>query len=205
MKKNLTSLLAMDLERMYNNQSNEMPNNRFSINLAILNYFIISRSFRSIFFYRILRIYFLNKKNTRRSFFLILSRIFNCILIPYSASIGVALLLGPPDCTVIHYKCVMGDNVTIMQGVTIGGNMGKTKNGVEAPIIGNGVFIGPGAKILGPITIGDNSIIGANAVVINDIPKNSLAAGVPAKVIKNINKPFIEIQNEWKNHLRQTK
>ena len=85
---------------------------------------------------------------------------------------------------VIHKNTKIGNNVVISQCVTIGG---RSKS-LNVPIIGNNVYIAPGAKILGDIAVGDNSVIGANAVVIKDVPSNSVVAGVPAKVIKeNIN------------------
>lgn len=72
----------------------------------------------------------------------------------------------------------IGENCTIYHNVTIGQNHGKS------PVIGNGVTIYAGAKVIGDIAIGDNAIIGANSVVINDVPENSVVAGVPAKVIR---------------------
>lgn len=80
---------------------------------------------------------------------------------------------------IIHGSTVVGDNVSIGAHVTLGGNFGK--GGV--PKIGNRVHIGPGAKILGPVTIGDDAVIGANAVVLNNVPSKGFAAGVPAKII----------------------
>lgn len=83
---------------------------------------------------------------------------------------------------VLHPDCLIGDRVLIGQGVTIGGNFG-----CGVPKIGNDVWIGPGARILGAITIGCNTIIGANAVVISDVAENSVIGGVPGKLIKSIN------------------
>lgn len=83
---------------------------------------------------------------------------------------------------VIHEKSVIGDDCHIFQNVTIGS---KWSNGVcegDAPCIGNRVFIGAGAIILGKIAIGDDVIIGANAVVTKDIPNKSIAMGVPATI-----------------------
>jgi len=76
---------------------------------------------------------------------------------------------------------VLEDNVIIGPGVTIGGTTKK----IGAAKIGRNTFVATGAKILGPVTIGENCVIGANAVVLNDIPANSLAVGIPAKVIKS--------------------
>ena len=76
---------------------------------------------------------------------------------------------------------MIGDNVNISQGVTIGQtNRGKRKG---VPVIGNGVYIGPGAKVIGKVTIGNNVAIGANAVVTEDVPDNACVAGVPAKIV----------------------
>lgn len=78
---------------------------------------------------------------------------------------------------VIHVGSIIGDNVTIHQNVTLGG-----REGSGLPIICDNVDIGVGAVILGDITIGKGSKIGANAVVIHDVPANSIAVGVPAVV-----------------------
>jgi len=74
-----------------------------------------------------------------------------------------------------------GDNCIIRNGVTVG--LSHTANPV-APVIGNNVDIGVGAKILGDITVGDNVVIGANAVVIRDVPPDSVAVGIPARIIE---------------------
>ena len=86
---------------------------------------------------------------------------------------------------VLHPNVIIGENVTIRQHVTIGNN-GKMGQSGLAPKIGNNVMIGAGACLLGDITIGNNVLIGANAVVLVDIPDNSVAVGVPAKVVKYI-------------------
>ena len=85
---------------------------------------------------------------------------------------------------VVHPKTIIGKNCRIFQGVTCGS---KWSSGVcmgEAPQIGNNVMIGAGAVILGALTVGDNAIIGANAVVICDIPANTIALGVPARIME---------------------
>ena len=103
--------------------------------------------------------------------------------IPLSTNIGRGLHMSHYGGIVINIHTVIGDNVNISQGVTIGQANRGTKRGV--PIIGNEVYIGPGAKIFGKIIIGDNVAIGANAVVITDIPANSVVVGVPARIISN--------------------
>jgi len=83
---------------------------------------------------------------------------------------------------VIGETSILGDNITLYQGVTLGGT-GKEK-GKRHPTLGNNVVVGTGGKILGNITIGDNSYIGANAVVIKDVPPNSTVVGVPGRITK---------------------
>jgi len=93
---------------------------------------------------------------------------------------GKNLHIIHPISIVIHPKTIIGDNVGIMHEVTIG-----SRGTYAAPVIGNNVFIGVGAKILGEITIGDNVDIGANSVVLTDVPPNSLVVGIPGRIIEN--------------------
>ncbi|MGE7982536.1 serine O-acetyltransferase [Solibacillus sp. NPDC093137] len=114
--------------------------------------------------------------------------VFSCD-IPYTTEIPHSVKFGHNALgVVIHPKTKIGENSLIMQHVTLGGNLNKKRihNGQEltSPIIGENVFIGPGAKILGPVIIGNNAQIGANSVVLKDIPQNGVAAGIPAKIIK---------------------
>ncbi len=98
------------------------------------------------------------------------------------ATIGKRLFIDHGMGVVIGETTVIGDNVTLYQGVTLGGT-GKEK-GKRHPNIGNNVVVGTGAKVLGNITVGDNSYIGANAVVIKDVPPNSTVVGVPGRVTR---------------------
>ena len=98
------------------------------------------------------------------------------------ATIGRRLVIDHGTGIVIGETAEIGDDVLIYQGVTLGGT-GKDE-GKRHPTIGNNVMIGAGAKVLGPITIGDNSKIAAGAVVLKDIPENSTAVGVPARVVR---------------------
>ncbi len=110
--------------------------------------------------------------------------LFNSV-VPFEAKIGKGTKFAYGGiAVVIHKRAVIGEKCIIGVGVTVGG----TSKIYEVPIIGNCVQVSAGAKILGPVKIGDNVIIGANAVVLSNIPANSVAVGVPAKVIKsNIN------------------
>ncbi|MDU7215711.1 serine O-acetyltransferase [Clostridium sp.] len=127
---------------------------------------------------------FLYKKGFKR-----LARVITIIIrlifgayVPTSADIGAGTKIGYGGIgVVIHARSKIGRNCVICQCVTIGGTSKK----VDVPNIGDNVFIGAGAKILGPIEIGANCVIGANAVVTTNIPSNSLVAGIPGKVIKS--------------------
>ena len=99
-----------------------------------------------------------------------------------AVQIGKRFFIDHGTGVVIGETTVIGDDVTIYQGVTLGGTGKDT--GKRHPTIGNNVMIGAGAKVLGPLNIGDNSKIASGAVVLNDIPANSTAVGVPARVVK---------------------
>jgi len=99
------------------------------------------------------------------------------------ATIGEGLFIDHGMGIVIGETAVIGDNCTIYHGVTLGGR-GRVKGSKRHPTIGDNVLIGAGAKILGPVTIGSGSSIGANAVILHDIPANSTVVGVPGKIVK---------------------
>lgn len=99
-----------------------------------------------------------------------------------AATIGRRFFIDHGTGVVIGETTEIGDDVTLYQGVTLGGTGKDT--GKRHPTIGNGVMIGAGAKVLGPFTIGDNSNIAAGAVVLEEIPPDSTAVGVPARVVK---------------------
>ncbi len=99
-----------------------------------------------------------------------------------AAQIGTGFFIDHGMGVVIGETAEIGDYVTLFQGVTLGGT-GKER-GKRHPTLGNHVVVGAGAKILGGITIGDNVKIGANSVVLKNVPANSTVIGVPARVIK---------------------
>lgn len=122
-----------------------------------------------------------------------LTRFFTGIEIHPGAIIGKGLFIDHGMGVVIGETAEVGDYVTMYHGVTLGGT-GKNK-GKRHPTLGNNVMVGSGAKILGPVHIGDNVKIGANAVVLTDVPKNSTAVGVPARIINRKPLDIIEIDN----------
>jgi serine O-acetyltransferase len=101
--------------------------------------------------------------------------------IPYRTQIGSGFYIGHFGGIVVHPNVVIGNNCNISQGVTIG----QTNRGALAgtPVIGDNIFIGPGAKIIGNIRIGNNVAVGANAVVTKNVPDNAVVAGVPARIL----------------------
>jgi len=105
------------------------------------------------------------------------------VTIGEGARIGQRLTVEHSGAIVIHGHAVIGDDCVIRQGVTIGNRRGGGQR-FDAPVIGNRVSIGAGAKILGGVHIGDDVDIGANAVVLDDLPAGALAVGVPARVIR---------------------
>jgi len=106
--------------------------------------------------------------------------------IPLNCKIGGGLILPHPNGIVIHPDAMIGPNCLIFQQVTIG-----TRGFGGVPAIGGHVDIGAAAKVLGAIRIGNHVVIGANAVVLQDVPDNCMAVGIPAIV-----KPLGERQNQ---------
>ena len=98
------------------------------------------------------------------------------------AKIGKGLFIDHGMGVVIGETTEIGDNCTLYQGVTLGGT-GKDK-GKRHPTLGNNVLVGSGAKILGPMKIGDNARVAAGAVVLDEVPPNATAVGVPARVVR---------------------
>jgi len=111
-----------------------------------------------------------------------LARFMTGIEIHSGAKIGKRFFIDHGMGVVIGETAIVGDDVLLYQGVTLGGT--GLEKGKRHPTIGNNVVIGTGAKVLGNITIGDNSYIGANAVVIKDVPPNSTVVGVPGRITK---------------------
>lgn len=111
-----------------------------------------------------------------------LARFLTGIEIHPAARIGKGLFIDHGMGVVIGETAEIGDNCTLYQGVTLGGT-GKD-SGKRHPTLGNNVLVGSGAKVLGPLTIADNCKIAAGAVVLTDIPENSTAVGIPARIVR---------------------
>ena len=143
---------------------------------------LLCPSFKALIYYKISH-YFYERKH------LILARYISekakrktGIEIHPGATIGKRLFIDHGTGVVIGETAIVGNDVTLFHGVTLGGT-GKEK-GKRHPTIGNNVFIGSGAKILGNIVIGNNVKIGANAVILKNVPSNVTIVGVPGKIVK---------------------
>ena len=117
---------------------------------------------------------------------------FGCVIRSDVNEVRIGKNTNIQDLSCIHTdtntKTIIGDNVTIYHGVTLGGvSTEKTK---RHPTLKNNVIVGAGAKILGNITLGENVRIGANSVVLKNVPDNSVAVGIPARIIKKEEKDY---------------
>jgi serine O-acetyltransferase len=102
--------------------------------------------------------------------------------LPYTVELGRRVVIEHQSGIIIHGCCHIGDDCILRQGVTLGNRY--LDRPLEAPILGARVNVGAGAKILGGITLGDDVKIGANAVVLMDIPAGQTAVGIPARLLK---------------------
>lgn len=110
-----------------------------------------------------------------------INRIAFATSVPASTKIGRGVTLSYQGLgTVMHARAVIGNNVYIGPNVTIGGRSGL----YDVPVIEDDCYIGTGARILGPVRVGRGAVVGANAVVIHDVPSGTVVVGIPAKVVK---------------------
>jgi serine O-acetyltransferase len=123
-----------------------------------------------------------------------ISRFMTGIEIHPGARIGKRLFIDHGMGVVIGETCEIGDDVVLYQGVTLGGT-GKEK-GKRHPTIGNNVFISSGAKVMGSFRVGDNSKIGANSVVLAEVPPNSTVVGVKARIVKQDGVSLNKLNND---------
>lgn len=122
------------------------------------------------------------------------SRFFTGIEIHPGARIGKRLFIDHGMGVVIGETCEIGDDVVIYQGVTLGGS-GKEK-GKRHPTVGNNVVIGSGAKVLGSFKIGDQANIGANSVVLKEVPAGSTVVGIPGRVVRQHGKRLDRLSHQ---------
>ena len=143
---------------------------------------LLSSGVHAILAYRVAHQLYLSKHYFSARLISQLSRAATGIEIHPGATIGKGFFIDHGMGVVIGETTVIGDNCSIYQGVTLGGT-GKDL-GKRHPTLGNNVMVGAGAKVLGPFAIGDNTKIAAGAVVLKEIPNESTAVGVPARVVR---------------------
>jgi serine O-acetyltransferase len=119
------------------------------------------------------------------------------------AIIGAGLYVGHFGQVIVNGNAVLGSNVNLSQGVTIGvGGRGERRG---TPVIGDRVYIGPGAKLFGPVTVGNDVAVGANAVVTRDVANRAVVGGAPAKVINHQGSfEFIDYRGKETDEARTT-
>ena len=174
--------LRYDLNNIINND----PAARSKLEVLLLY-----PSVHAISAYRISNILFKRKLYFLARLISQISRFFTGIEIHPGATIGKGLFIDHGMGVVIGETAIIGDNVILYHGVTLGGT-GKDI-GKRHPTIENNVVVGAGAKVLGPITIGEGAKIGANSVVVKDVPKGATAVGGAAKNIVRISRCIVEI------------
>ena len=148
---------------------------------------------KAVFFHRIANFFSTAKFYLVARIISQFSRFLTGIEIHPNAKIGKNLFIDHGMGVVIGETSEIGDNVTIYHAVTLGGispsiDSERQRHEKRHPSIGNNVVIGSGAQILGPVKIGDNARVAANAVVVNDVKENATVIGIPAKEIKIGNK-----------------
>ena len=150
---------------------------------------------KAIFFHRIANFFAIAKFDLVARIISQISRFFTGIEIHPKAKIGKNLFIDHGMGVVIGETSEISDNVTIYHNVTLGGtspsiNTNEQRNSKRHPTLEENVVVGSGAQILGPVVIGKNSLIGANAVVTKDVPEKSIMAGNPAKKIGDATRGF---------------
>lgn len=152
--------------------------------LSLLKDLFFNRGFKITFCYRIAHYFYVNQQK-------IALRLFNlyyfnlqtrfCCELPYETEIGPGFYFGHVFGTIVNAQCRFGKNVNMSHAVTLG----KIAKGPRAgaPVVGDNVYIGPGAKIIGGIQLSKGTTVGANAVITKDTPEDAVMVGIPAKIL----------------------
>ena len=155
---------------------------------------------KALFFHRIANFFCIAKFDLLAKMISQLSRFFTGIEIHPKAKIGKNFFVDHGMSVVIGETSEIGDNVTIYHAVTLGGispsiKSDEQRNNKRHPTLKNNVVVGSGAQVLGPVIVGENAKIGANAVVTKDVPTNAVMVGIPAK---NVNKDISKADTSFK-------
>ena len=143
--------------------------------------FLCYPGIHAIIFYRFAHFLWLKKFFLTARFVSFIGRFFTGVDIHPAARIGRRLFIDHATGLVVGETAEIGDDVTLYHGVTLGGT--STQKGKRHPTLGNRVIVGAGAKVLGPVHIGNDARIGSNAVVLKDVPEKATAVGIPARII----------------------
>ena len=144
---------------------------------------VLYPSFKAMIYYKISHFLYLKKHLLLARWISERAKRKTGIEIHPGAKLSNSVFIDHGSSVVIGETAIVGENVVMFHGVTLGGTGKET--GKRHPTVGNNVFIGSGAKILGNIIIGNNVKIGANAVVLNDVPSNATVVGVPSHIVKH--------------------
>jgi serine O-acetyltransferase len=161
----------------------EIPKNPV-LQFIYFSVLLLHEGFRAVFIYRLFHRF--RKVPVLNKLLHLLQILTVKIEIHHDAQISYGFTISHPQSVVIGRGSVIGKNATIHSGVVFGRDDYITTPGGGFPSMGDNVTVGTGAKIIGSIHIGDNCIIGANAVVTKNMPPNSVVAGVPARVLRTL-------------------
>ena len=147
-----------------------------------LEVFLLYSGLHAVIYHRIAHFFYRHNLRFLARLISQTSRFLTGVEIHPGARIGRGLFIDHGSGVVIGETCEIGDDVTIYQGVTLGGTGKET--GKRHPTIGDGVVIGSGARILGPFRVGNGAKIAASAVVLEEVPEDATAVGVPARIVR---------------------
>ncbi len=146
--------------------------------------------YHSVLFYRVANALWRRRLQLLGRFISNIGKILTGIEIHPGATIGRRFFIDHGNGIVIGETSEISDDVTLYQGVTLGGT--SLEKGKRHPTLKSGVIVGAGAQVLGPIIVGDGARIGANAVVLKDVPRGATMVGIPAKIVMGRNKGQVE-------------
>jgi len=160
---------------------------------GVLSVILLYPGFHALVYHRVSHFFYRHKLFSLARWNSQCARFWTGIEIHPGAQIGSGLFMDHGMGIVIGETAVIGNNCTIYHGVTLGGT-GHGK-GKRHPTIGDDVLIGAGAKLLGPFKVGNNAMIGANAVLLSEVPDNATVVGIPAKIVRIDGKPISHAEN----------
>jgi len=159
-----------------------------STSVSLLRVLILAmrvRAFRAVFLYRMSRFFYLHKMRFISAVLDRLNHRLCFVEIACSADIGPGFSVTHPFGMAVGTRVKAGKNLSLAFNAAIGGNIGKQgPDGRTQPILGDNVIVGGGGKVFGPITIGDDVVVGANTMVTYDVPSGSVVGRMPSQIIK---------------------